>query len=384
MHSPILGPAPAPPPADDQRVLGTVAVVGTGLIGTSIALALTGQGVTVHLDDHDPAHARTAASLGAGVTETADGPVDLAVIAVPPAHVGRTLRALQRRGVARAYTDVASVKVQPWRDVVALGCDAGTYVGGHPMAGRERSGPLAAQAGLFDGRAWVLSPSRRTGPYALRAATELVHRCGAVPVMMTPGLHDSAVALVSHAPHVVSALMAARLQYATDGELRLAGQGLRDVTRIAGGDPDLWVEILTANSAAVADVLEDLAQDLEGVANALRRSSQAGQDVRREGAELVRHTLRRGQTGHGRLPGKHGGARIPCEAVLVRIGDEPGELARLLDDTRTLGVNIEDVTIQHDAGRSGTVELLVAAGAAEKLACELGRQGWPCEVGEGA
>ncbi|MEV6836327.1 prephenate dehydrogenase [Streptomyces sp. NPDC051133] len=381
---PTLKPNPAPRRTGDERVLRTVAVVGTGLIGTSIALALTGQGVTVHLDDHDPVHARTAASLGAGVTDTADGPVDLAVIAVPPAQVGATLRTLQRRGAARAYTDVASVKVQPWRDVMALGCDPATYVGGHPMAGRERSGPLAAQAGLFEGRAWVLSPSERTASHALRATMELVRRCGAVPVMMTPALHDSAVALVSHAPHVVSALMAARLQHADDSELRLAGQGLRDVTRIAGGDPDLWAEILTANSAAVADVLEDVAQDLEGMANALRHCSGAGEDGRRKGAALVRHALQRARTGHERIPGKHGGERIPCVAVLVRIGDEPGELARLLDATRTLGVNIEDVTIDHDAGRSGTVELLVAAGAAEKLACELGRQGWPCEVGDEA
>ncbi|MFF1797571.1 prephenate dehydrogenase/arogenate dehydrogenase family protein, partial [Kitasatospora sp. NPDC058263] len=128
----------------------TAAVVGTGLIGTSAALALTGRGLTVHLEDADPDAARTAASLGAGTTEPADGPVDLAIIAVPPALVGKVLADCQRRGLARWYTDVASVKDGPRAEVAALGCDTVHYIGSHPMAGRERSGPLAARADLFE------------------------------------------------------------------------------------------------------------------------------------------------------------------------------------------------------------------------------------------
>ena len=122
----------------------TALVIGTGLIGTSAALALAGRGVTVHLVDHDPARARTAAALGAGTDEAPDGPVDLAIVAAPPAHVAGVLADAMRRGVARGYIDVASVKGGPRRELEGLGLDLSSYIGTHPMSGREKSGPLAA------------------------------------------------------------------------------------------------------------------------------------------------------------------------------------------------------------------------------------------------
>ena len=163
----------------------TAAVIGTGLIGTSAALALTARGITVHLRDHDPDAARTAAALGAGVTDPPDGPVDLAVVAVPPAHVARTLAELQREKLARGYLDVASVKARPRRDLEALGCDLSQYIGTHPMAGRERSGPLAGTADLFEGRPWVLTPTPATDTEVLNLALELVALCRAVPFLIS-------------------------------------------------------------------------------------------------------------------------------------------------------------------------------------------------------
>jgi prephenate dehydrogenase len=331
----------------DSPPLRTVAVIGAGLIGTSIALALTARGVTVHLSDRDPGNAEVAEAIGAGRTDAPCAPVDLAVIAVPPTSVAHVLRECQQRGLARAYTDVASVKVQPWQDIEELRCDTASYVGGHPMAGRERSGPLAAQADLFDGRPWVLTPNSATAPEALEAAGELVSLCSGVPVLMSPQAHDRAVALVSHAPHVVASMTAARLEHAAEAELRLAGRGLRDVTRIAGGDPELWEDILAANAASTADVLADVAANLGKMVSALRMASCADEAKKRQGSATVRALLRQGREGHLRVPGKHGGPLPHYAPVPVRIGDRPGELARLFADVDATGVDIEDVVIDH-------------------------------------
>ena len=142
-----------------------VAVIGTGLIGTSVALALREHGAGVWLADEDPEAARLAANLGAGepLPETgADGPADVAVIAVPPAAVAATLAAAQARRLAACYTDVASVKQLPVTQARALGCDMTSYVPGHPLAGREKHGPAAARADLFLGRTWALCPAAET------------------------------------------------------------------------------------------------------------------------------------------------------------------------------------------------------------------------------
>lgn len=195
--------------------LRTAAVVGTGLIGTSVALALTARGVTTYLIDRDEAAARTAAALGAGTFGAPPAPVDLAVLAVPPATVAEVLEEHQKDGLAQAYTDVASVKGRPQAELAARGCDLTSFVGGHPMAGRERSGPRAGRADLFDGRPWVLTPHPATRSAVLRRGLELVRLCGSVPVVLGPEAHDRAVALVSHVPHLLATLMAARL---CDGE----------------------------------------------------------------------------------------------------------------------------------------------------------------------
>jgi prephenate dehydrogenase len=355
----------------------TAAVVGTGLIGTSVALALTARGVRVHLIDKTPQVARTAAAMGAGVDERPAGPVDLAILAVPPARIAATLRQCQDEGLARNYTDVASVKQAPLRDMDALGCDITRFVGGHPMAGRERSGPLAARAELFDGRPWVLTPTRETGTETLNEALEMVAMCRAVPVVMAPRDHDHAVALVSHTPQLVASLMAARLREAPDAATRLAGQGVRDVTRVAGSDPALWVEILGANAGAVADVLAELAEDLTGTVAALRAMEAADENKRAAGAEGVRDVLGRGHAGHARIPGKHGSAPARYEAVPVVVGDHPGELARLFADAGAADVNIEDITIDHAPGRpAGLVELLIDPAAVDRLVTALRDKGW--------
>ncbi|MER7046199.1 MULTISPECIES: prephenate dehydrogenase [Streptomyces] len=355
----------------------TALVIGTGLIGTSAALALAGRGVTVHLADHDPERARTAAALGAGTDDPPEGPVDLVIVAVPPAHTAATLADAMRRGLARGYLDVASVKGGPRRELRELSLDLSAYIGTHPMAGKERSGPLAGTADLFEGRPWVLTPTPETDTEVLNLALELVALCRAVPVVMDAEAHDRAVALVSHTPQLVSSMVAARLREADETAVRLCGQGIRDVTRIAASDPRMWVEILSANPGPVADVLAGVAADLEETVRSLRSLQSPEESERRAGAEGVEDMLRRGNAGRARVPGKHGAAPAAYEIVAVLISDQPGELARIFADATRAGVNVEDVRIEHATGQqAGLVQLMVEPAAATVLSAALRQRGW--------
>ncbi|MGP3915342.1 prephenate dehydrogenase [Nonomuraea sp. 10N515B] len=353
--------------------LRTVLVVGTGLIGTSAALALRKRGVRVLLADRDQGVVRLARELGAGEEWDGHETVDLAVIAVPPAHVASELLELQRHGVARFYTDVASVKVEPIDRATQLGCDLATYVASHPLAGREKSGPGAARDDLFLGRPWALCPTEKAGPDAKAAVLRLIELCGANPVEVNADDHDRAVAVVSHAPHVASSAVAARLADATDVALGLAGQGVRDVTRIAGSDPGLWIGILSGNATPVAEVLEAVAHDLAEAASALRALAEGDGTATGELTQL----LKRGVAGHDRIPGKHGGPASAYAVVQVVIGDRPGQLARLFQVCDEVGVNVEDVRLEHAPGLPlGIAELSVQPGAAIPLTDALRERGW--------
>ena len=353
-----------------------VAVIGTGLIGTSVALALREHGTSVWLADTDPEAVRLAASLGAGEPLPATGPgmgtemgaADIAVIAVPPSAVAVTLAAAQARGLAACYTDVASVKQLPVTQARALGCDLSSFVPGHPLAGREKHGPAAARADLFLGRTWALCPAPETSEQAVATITTLVRTCGAMPVRADAAAHDRWVALVSHAPHLVAAAMAARLEAAPAEALDLAGQGLRDVTRIAAGDTSLWTQILAANAGPVAEVLAAVAADLAEAARMLTDGD----------PKSVATLLEIGQAGVSRIPGKHGGEPREFTVVQVVIPDQPGELTRLFDAAGRAGVNIEDVRIEHTPGLPvGVAELSVRPAEAGPLLAALEAGGWP-------
>jgi prephenate dehydrogenase len=353
-------------------VPGRVLIAGAGLIGTSVALALRERGTEVWLSDADDATARLAADLGAGTVvpdlRDAKGIADVAVLAMPPAAVATALAYAQECAVAYWYTDVASVKELPVTQARELGCDLTRYVPGHPLAGRERHGPAAARADLFLGRTWALCPLPETSPDAVAAVTALALACGADPVRADPATHDRWVALVSHAPHLVAAAMAARLapsSVAADA-LALAGQGLRDVTRIAAGDAGLWTQILSANAGPVAEVIAAVAEDLAAAARTL---ADAGD---------VTGLLDRGRAGVARIPGKHGGQPRKFTVVQVVIADQPGELARLFNAAGAAGVNIEDVRIEHSPGLPvGVAELSVRPDQAGALLGAMEAGGWP-------
>ena len=337
-------------------VAGPVLVVGSGLLGASIGLALRRAGVQVWLDDVDADAVAEAVERGAGETwQPGAGEPRLVVVAVPPAAAGAAMAKAGAFADA-TVTDVTSVKAEPLAAARAAGADAARLVGGHPMAGRETSGAAAARHDLFDDRVWVSSPLPESDPGRGEAVRDLVVTCGAVPVVMAPEDHDRAVALTSHAPQLLSSLLAARLLDADPEAVAVSGQGLRDMTRIAGSDPGLWQAILDSNAESVADVLEAYAQDLDAVIARLRRRDD------------VADALARGVEGRLRIPGKHGAAATAYDLVPVIIKDEPGELARVFLAAGDLDVNLEDVRIDHVLGKpSGLVELSVRPEATGRL-----------------
>lgn len=357
-------------PGRAARTAGTVRIVGAGLLGSSIGHALRLLGVDVVLDDASPAQLRLAVDYGAGRLAAPDDRPVLVVIAVPPDVTADVIERELRAHPGVVVTDVASVKLEPYLELRKRGVDLTHYIGSHPLAGRERGGAISARADIFVGRPWVVCRDDETRASDLAVVEGLALDLGAMPLEMTPQEHDEAVALTSHVPQLVASLLAGRFVAAPEGSLRLTGQGVRDTTRIAASAPELWVQILGANAAPVVAVLDDLAADLGAVADALRDPAAPG--ARRALAD----TIRRGNEGVERLPGKHGQNRR-FEQIVVRVDDTAGQLGRLFGDLGDLGVNIEDLRLEHSPGAQfGLAELSVVPSVVHEAVAGLEQRGW--------
>ena len=362
------------PPAPDG-LEGTVLVVGAGLIGTSVALALRRAGVDVLLSDVDDENLRIAQAAGAGrLREPTDRP-SIVIVAVPPRHAADVLARASIDFTDATLTDVTSVKEHVLADAVRLGADATRLVGGHPMAGREVSGAAGARADLLDDRLWVVTPLPSSGIEHVRAVHRLATACGAYPVEMGAADHDTAVALVSHTPQILSSVLAAQLIAAEPEHVRIAGQGLRDMTRIAASNVPMWADILNANPGPVADVLDGVVDELQRTVAALRAMAAEGSPS--GGPAVVTEVLMAGVAGQARIPGKHGAAPSAYREISVIVADKPGELARLFSAIGDAKVNLEDIRIEHVFGRpSGLVALFVRPEAGERLIAALETHGF--------
>ncbi|MGO3085399.1 prephenate dehydrogenase [Ancrocorticia populi] len=355
--------------------MGPVRIVGTGLLGASLGLRLRELGQDVQLEDTSPAAAALARDLGAGDIAKAGSPEpSLVIVATPPdvaaAVVCRALDAYPHALV----TDVASVK-EPIVREVEPNEGASRYVGSHPMAGRERSGAIAADADLFVGRPWVITPSAATSESMITFMKQFALEAGSIPIVMRPEEHDSSVALVSHLPQLVSSLVAGALRDAPSEALNLAGQGLRDVTRIARSDSSLWASIIAGNAGAVTSALKKVESELGKLITSLEAGigNPYGQGV----LAGVSRTILMGNEGVERIPGKHGGAPHRYAEVIVLIPDRPGELGRLFSEVGEIGVNIEDLQMEHSVNqRVGRGMLSVEPNRALELARGLERRGW--------
>jgi prephenate dehydrogenase len=331
-------------------------VVGTGLVGGSIGLALRSRGWSVLGRDADPRHLARALELGAVDAVAPPGPVDVDItfVATPVGAVADAV-ALALHETTGLVTDAGSVKT-PMLELMA----DPRYVGGHPMAGSELEGVDGARADLFEGRTWVLTPVEGTDNDAYTSIRAVISSFGAEVVAIPPERHDTMVAVVSHVPHLTAAsLMGLADERAEEhrGLLRLAAGGFRDMTRIAAGHPGIWPDICAENRTAIVDELGDLIDALAEV----RRLVDDG-----DGAALV-EILERARAARQALPARFS---RPDELVEIRVPvvDRKGALAEIMVLATELDVSIADIEIAHSVeGDEGVLIMLVEDAVGERF-----------------
>lgn len=392
----------------DTAVVGTrgpVLIIGVGLIGGSVGLALRRAGVDVYLRDASPTAMALGESLGAGRVWSEGLPApSLVLVATPPDVTAGVVVAALREFPAAFVFDVSSVKDAVVHEVVAGDSAAASrYCSVHPMAGKEVNGVGAASADLFAGRPWVVVAHETTRPDVVLAARTLGTDLGAFLLTLEAGEHDRAVALVSHVPQLVSSLMAGLLVTAPPAALELAGGGLRDVTRIAASDPRLWNAILAGNETAVREILVELQGNLQALIAGLSpdipcdtgnpdgnpteaipptQPCDTSQTTARTAwnspaVGAINTVLVRGNEGVGRIPGKHGDVASKYGVVAVLVPDEPGFLGRLFNDVGSAGINVEDFRLEHSLGQArGLAYVYVTPTSVEPLMTYLSQRGW--------
>jgi prephenate dehydrogenase len=354
-----------------------IAIVGTGLMGASVGLAARRRGATVAGWDTDPdalrvAEERGAIDAGAGSLGEAVRGADLALVAAPIAWLpGEVATVLSASDEATTVTDVGSTKAS----VVGASDGSARFVGGHPICGSEARGAEHARAELFEGATWFLTPTAHTDPERHRLVHGFVSDLGATPVAIDPQAHDRLVALTSHVPHVLANVVVNQTG-ATRVEghepLLNAGGSLRDMTRVAGANPRIWVDIFLDNAEAVREGLAEHRRRIEQVEAALT-DRDAGYLARwiGEAAQNRRRMLERAYPDAGAL-----------HRLRVHVPDRPGVLAGITQALGAERINIEDFELHHmSPERGGTLTVLVTGeGEAERAADLLEAQGYAVVV----
>lgn len=345
--------------------LSGVRIVGSGLIGTSIALALAKNSIPVDLVDSDARSENLANDLAMG--EKVVDP-ELVIFSLPSQNLPMVIDREFALNPKSIFIDIGSVKTNA---LVAIGSSKlplAQFVATHPMAGREIGGPESARGDLFEGRSWVLTP-QGSSPKSIELTTELVKLLGATPIQMDALDHDKAVAAISHLPQILSSLLAKQLQDFPDEWLALAGQGLRDTVRIAGSDPKLWQEIISMNREKIAPLLHTLIVDLQSFEKLLNSES--------DNSAAIGALIEEGRLGRAKIPGKHGGKARSYSYLPIVIADAPGNLAAIFNMCAEIEVNVEDLSIEHSPGQlTGLITLGLSEQGAEKLSQHLITKGW--------
>lgn len=340
----------------------SVRIVGSGLIGTSIALALVKESISVEMVDSDGHRAALAQDL---VGKPAVQGADLVIFALPTSKLKQVIPAEFKLNPKATFIDVGSVKAKPLDEIEEIPNLASRFCGTHPMAGREIGGPEAARADLFAGRPWIYTPSPSCDQDVIATVLELISTLEATPIRMTPEEHDAAVALISHLPQISASLLAKQLHLAPEHWLALAGQGLKDSTRIAASDPDLWREIISMNREQIRPLLVKLSEDLSNLISEF------------DDDDAIAEAIAQGRSGRARIPGKHGDRPRDYYYLPIVIEDKPGQLGALFQECAQANVNIEDLSIEHSPGQfTGLITLALSKSDAERLTKHLESRGW--------
>ncbi len=343
----------------------SLAVVGTGLIGASVALAARRAGVE-DVRGYDPDGTALAGAVERGAVEAADslaqavGDAELTVVAAPVARLAASVAEVLEAS-SGTVTDVGSTKGA----VVRAARSDARFIGGHPVCGSEARGPENARAELFDGATWFLTPVAQTDPERYRTLHAFVAAVGAVPVAVDPDAHDRLVALTSHLPHALANVLvnqagATRI----DGHepLAAAGGSLRDMTRVAGANPRIWIDIFLDNADAVRESLGEHRRRIEQLEGALE-SGDAGFLARwiAEASGNRRRMLADAYEDPGAL-----------QRLRVHVPDRPGVLAGITQALGAERINIEDFELHHmSPERGGVLTVLVTGEEPARRAAEL-------------
>ena len=345
-------------------MIQSIRVVGAGLIGTSIGLKMKSLGCKVEIIDTDTNSMNLAQDL---VKSEKLSEPELIIIAVSvDANVKVVIE--QINGNPNSIVcDLASVKSDLLLQVDKLSAHPENFVSLHPMAGREVSGAENSRADLFEGRAWIGISDSLKNDENKEIIESFVSGCGGVLYWLTSKEHDETVALLSHLPQILSSLLASKLNDVDPNKLNLAGQGLRDVTRLAASDAKLWAQILTSNKDSIQPLLEDFIASLTKLQDSLRSTNQ----------DQVAVILKRGVEGKARIPGKHGAKNRDYSFLPIVIDDKPGQLASIFNECAKVDVNIEDLSIEHSPGQeTGLITLSLSAQDCEKLSEHLISKGF--------
>ena len=340
----------------------SVRIVGAGLIGTSIGLALAAKNIAVEMIDIDSRNQALAQDLTGGVS-IADP--ELIILATPLRALSQVINEQYELNPNSTFMDVCSVKNEPLAKVKASKLPLKQFVGTHPMAGREVGGAESARADLFLSRSWIITPDAQSDPDAIAKVKSLIQLLGATCVELDAISHDAAVARVSHLPQITATLLASSLHGVSPEWLDLAGAGLRDTTRIAASDENLWKEIINSNSQEIKGLLTNLHNELGAIIDAV------------DDPEKIAAFMRKGRDGRNLIPGKHGGKAREYTYVPIVIDDKPGQLGAIFNECAAMSVNVEDLVIEHSPGQlNALITLALSADDAVKLSNHLSSIGW--------
>jgi prephenate dehydrogenase len=343
-------------------MFGKVRIVGSGLIGTSIGLGLVQRGVAVEMVDSDLSSQALARDL-TGRVEVVDP--ELVIFALPTSGLSQVIQSEISLNPQSTFMDVGSVKNEVVLQVKTIPGLSTRFLPTHPMAGREIGGAASARADLFLGRSWILTPESDCSVDSKNLVLELISILGATPIELSAPDHDAAVAKISHLPQIAASLVAKQLTGTPAEWMELAGQGLRDTTRIAGSDEKLWKEIIYSNRAEISQLLISLQNDLTQMIASLDDPAKI--------AELIAA----GRDGKAMIPGKHGGKAREYSYLPIVIDDKPGQLGAIFNECAAMQVNVEDLNIEHSPGQlSALITLSLSAEDAEKLSSHLTSIGW--------
>ncbi len=346
-------------------------VVGAGLMGGSVGMALRARGWEVWGSDRTISHVARGIDRGAFDAEGFERTAEVTFVCTPVLSVVEHARvALAHGGIV---TDIGSVK-SPIVDAISHP----RFIGGHPMAGSELDGIDGSDADMFQGRTWVLTPGPDTDADAYATLHAIVASFGALVVSVDPSYHDRLVATVSHVPHLAAAsLMSVAANGAEEHAtlLRLAGGGFRDMTRIAAGHPTIWLDICETNRDAIIVGMDELIDDLARMRDVVSNGDR----------EQLRRLLQRAREARINLPV---GAPPAEELVEIRvpIPDRPGFIAEVSTLASQLGVNIYDIEISHSSEGGGVLIAVIAQHASDLLRGGLIARGFRMSVaplGEG-